>query len=129
MLRLQSLSKLAIGITRDGAVCCKSNAFKLAKSTPTRLMSSYGDDTVVGRCESKITAALNPTRLVVHGMHDDPNGSHIIVEVVSESFEGKKSVARQRMVYQALWEEMGAGGALHAVDSIVAKTPAEDNIH
>ena len=90
-----------------------------------RMLSTSAGETVVGRCESKIAEALSPTRLVVQGIHDDPNGSHIIVEVVSEKFEGKRAVARQRMVYQALWEEMSAGGALHAVDSIIAKTPAE----
>ncbi len=82
--------------------------------------------TVVGRCKTKITAALQPTRLVVNGNHDDPNGSHIRVEVVSAAFEGKNTVMRQRMVYKALWDEMSAGGQLHAVDSIIAKTPAED---
>ena len=89
---------------------------------------SSSGDTVVGRCEEKIKAALNPTRLIVHGMHDDPNGSHIAVEVVSKAFEGKRNVMRQRMVYKALWEEMSIGGPLHAVDSIIAKTPEEDGI-
>jgi len=82
-------------------------------------------NTVVGRCESKIADALKPTHLRVRGMHDDPNGSHIVVEVVSEAFEGRNAVMRQRMVDKALWEEMSAGGALHAVDGITALTPAE----
>jgi stress-induced morphogen len=82
-------------------------------------------NTVVGRCEANIANALKPTHLRVRGMHDDPNGSHIIVEVVSEAFEGKNPVMRQRMVYKALWEEMSAGGSLHAVDGITAMTPAE----
>jgi len=99
----------------------------VVRARSARFLSSgtSAGDTVVSRCESKIAEALNPSHLVVQGMHDDPNGSHIIVEVVSEKFEGKRAVARQRMVYQALWEEMRAGGALHAVDSIIAKTPAE----
>ena len=106
------------------------NAFlipiKTVLNMNVREVSSHEGETVVGRCQSKLEPALKPTRLVVHGMHDDPNGSHITVEVVSAAFEGKRIVARQRMVYQALWEEMSAGGSLHAVDSIVAKTPAED---
>jgi stress-induced morphogen len=106
----------------------KSGLTNFTPHAPIRLaicgFSSSGE-TVVSRCQSKIAEALNPTHLVVQGMHDDPNGSHIIVEVVSEAFEGKRPVARQRMVYQALWEEMSAGGALHAVDSIIAKTPSE----
>ena len=93
----------------------------------TRLSTSGGDasNTVVGRCEANIASALKPTHLTVRGMHDDPNGSHIVVEVVSDAFEGKTAVMRHRMVYKALWEEMGAGGSLHAVDGITAMTPAE----
>jgi acid stress-induced BolA-like protein IbaG/YrbA len=32
---------------------------------------------------------------------------------------------RQQLVYKAIWEEMRDGGDVHAVDSIVAKTPKE----
>jgi stress-induced morphogen len=81
-------------------------------------------DTVVGRCTSKITSALNPSKISVTSTNDDPNGSHIQVSVVSTAFEGKRMMERQRMVYKAIWEELN--GPVHAVDSIVAKTPAED---
>lgn len=84
-----------------------------------------GEDTVVARCTQKIQEALNPSKLIVQAAHDDPNGSHISVEVVSELFEGKRSVQRQRLVYQAIWDEMKDGGAVHAVDQIIAQTPAE----
>jgi stress-induced morphogen len=47
------------------------------------------------------------------------------VEVVSELFEGKRSVQRQRLVYKAIWDEMKDGGAVHAVDQIIAQTPDE----
>ena len=83
------------------------------------------EDTVVSRCTQKIQDALNPTKLVVQAAHDDPNGSHISVEVVSSMFEGKRSVQRQRLVYQAIWDEMKDGGAVHAVDQIIAQTPEE----
>lgn len=111
--------------------CPKNSCLLRAALAPNYLarhafLNTDAKDTVVGRCESKISAVLKPTRLVVHGMHDDPNGSHIVVEVVSSLFEGKNAVMRQRMVYKALWDEMSAGGQLHAVDSIVAKTPEED---
>ena len=58
------------------------------------------------------------------GAYDDPNGSHISISVVSDKFQGKRGVQRQQMVYKAIWEEMQ--GAVHAVDSMVCKTPNED---
>lgn len=57
------------------------------------------------------------------GAHDDPNGSHITIEVVSFKFSGKRAVQRQQMVYKAIWEEMQ--GPVHAVDSMTCKTPDE----
>jgi stress-induced morphogen len=57
------------------------------------------------------------------GAYDDPNGSHITIEVVSTMFEGKRAMQRQQLVYKAIWEEMQ--GAVHAVDSMVCKTPDE----
>lgn len=86
---------------------------------------SIGEDTVVARCTKKITDALQPTRLKVSAAHDDPNGSHIAIEIVSSQFEGKSSMLRQRLVYKAIWDEMS--GPVHAVDQIIAKTPAEDS--
>ena len=38
------------------------------------------------------------------GAYDDPNGSHISIEVTSALFEGKRPVQRQQLVYKALWE-------------------------
>lgn len=57
------------------------------------------------------------------GAYDDPNGSHISIEVVSTKFEGKRAMQRQQMVYKAIWEELQ--GPVHAVDSMVCKTPDE----
>ena len=45
------------------------------------------------------------------------------LQAVSSAFEGKTAVARQRAVYAAIWEELQ--GPVHAVDSMVCKTPAE----
>lgn len=90
-------------------------------------VTGTGDDTVVSRCTQKITDALSPTRLKVSAAHDDPNGSHIAIECVSAMFEGKPAVMRQRLIYKAIWDEMADGGSVHAVDQIIAKTPAEDN--
>ncbi len=57
------------------------------------------------------------------GAYDDPNGSHISIVFVSEKFEGKRAVQRQQMVYKAIWEELA--GPVHAVDSMICKTPSE----
>lgn len=55
----------------------------------TSLFSSSPDlSTTVSKCESKITSLLSPTSLKVTGADDDPNGSHIFIECVSEKFEG-----------------------------------------
>ena len=45
------------------------------------------------------------------------------IDVVSEAFEGKSAVDRQRMVYKAIWMELQE--AVHAVDAMTTKTPAE----
>jgi BolA-like protein 1 len=63
------------------------------------------------------------TTLLSPGAYDDPNGSHVSIEVVSPEFEGKRPVQRQQLVYKAIWEELQ--GPVHAVDSMVCKTPAE----
>ncbi len=104
-----------------------SNPTSSAAVSALFMSSTAGEDTVVARCTQKIQDALEPSKLIVTGMHDDPNGSHIAVEIVSNQFEGKRSVIRQRMVYKAIWDEMQDGGAVHAVDQIIAKTPEEDS--
>ena len=78
----------------------------------------------VASARSKIQNDLQATSLEVTSTHDDPNGSHITIRVVSPLFEGVNRVKRQQMVYKAIWEEMQ--GAIHAVDSMVCKTPSED---
>jgi len=87
--------------------------------------SSYtsDQDSVVATCRKKISLALETDQVTVIGAHDDPNGSHISIEVVSALFEGKRLMQRQQMVYKAIWEEMQ--GPVHAVDSMVCKTPSE----
>jgi len=45
------------------------------------------------------------------------------IDVVSTAFEGQSAVNRQRMVYKAIWEELQS--AVHAVDQMTTKTPAE----
>ena len=94
------------------------------KYTSTRFMSSSAQDpSVVDRCTQKIQKALETDDVVVTGAYDDPNGSHISITVVSELFQGKRPVQRQQLVYKSIWEELQ--GPVHAVDSLVCKTPDE----
>ena len=68
-------------------------------------------------------------RIVVTGHNDDPNGSHIQITCISNEFKGKTIVQRQRLIYKAIWDEMsGPTAPVHAVDSIIAKTPEEANM-
>jgi len=94
-----------------------------ALTTPRFLSSDTPDTTIVDICKEKIQAALDTQDVKVTGAYDDPNGSHISIEVVSSKFKGKRSVQRQQLVYKAIWEEMQ--GAVHAVDSMVCKAPDE----
>ncbi|MGZ3375734.1 MAG: BolA family protein [Phenylobacterium sp.] len=81
--------------------------------------------------QSKLTDAFAPTRLEIeddsgrHAGHAGahPNGeSHFNVTIESAAFAGAPKVARQRMVYRALAEELA--GQLHAL-SIKALAPGE----
>ena len=46
------------------------NNFKYFSST----IDNQEDNTVIGRCTSKIKSALNPTMIKVTATNDDPNG-------------------------------------------------------
>jgi BolA protein len=81
--------------------------------------------------ENKLNAALNPEHLEVidnsakHAGHAgaNPDGeSHFEVVVVASAFEGRNRVQRQRMVYEALAEEMA--GKVHALE-LKTLTPDE----
>lgn len=54
--------------------------------------------------ESKIAEALEAKSVSVKDMYGD--GRHVSIDVVSSAFEGKNSVARQRLVYKV----SGRGG-------------------
>ena len=76
-----------------------------------------------------LEAVLAPTRLDIeddshrHAGHvGAKGGGHYRVFVVSAKFSGRTLIARHRMVYEALAEQMK--GDIHAL-SIVAKAPEE----
>jgi BolA protein len=88
---------------------------------------------VAERIRAKLTAALQPTRLVIedeshrHAGHAGarPEGeTHFRVEVVSAAFAGEGRIARQRRVYALLAEEMA--GPIHAL-ALTTRTPDEDS--
>lgn len=81
--------------------------------------------------ETKIRAACNPVKLDVvddseshrgHGGWREGGETHFNVLVVSEAFAGLSRVARQRLIFDALSEEMS--GSVHAL-SLQCQTPDE----
>lgn len=85
--------------------------------------------TAIGR---KLQQRFAPVRLSIedessrhrgHAGYRDGGESHFRVEIVSSVFEGQSRVARQRLVYQALANELAAG--LHAL-ALTTLTPGED---
>ena len=81
--------------------------------------------------QTKLTHALAPTRLEIeddsarHAGHSGarPGGeSHFNVTIEAPAFSGQNKVARQRMVYRALAEELS--GPVHAL-SVRALAPGE----
>jgi BolA protein len=82
--------------------------------------------------DSKLRLAFQPVRLAIEDESSKHHGhagwreggeTHFRVEIVSQAFEGKTRVARQRLVYAALKDELDAG--LHAL-AMETLTPAED---
>lgn len=87
---------------------------------------------VAATIDEKLRATLEPVRLAIEDESSKHHGhagwreggeTHFRVEIVSQAFEGKTRVARQRLVYAALKEELDAG--LHAL-AMETLTPAED---
>jgi BolA protein len=86
---------------------------------------------ILAAIQDKLTAAFGPSRLEVeddsarHQGHAGarPGGeSHFNVTIEAEVFAGVGKVARQRMVYHALAEELA--GSVHAL-SVRALAPGE----
>lgn len=80
---------------------------------------------------AKLTTAFAPTRLEIedessrhagHAGSSDAGESHFNVTIESQAFEGANKVARQRMIYKALAQELA--GPVHAL-SLKALAPGE----
>ncbi len=85
------------------------------------------------RIEDKLTRGLAPLLLQIedeshrhagHAGHRPGGETHFRVVVVSAAFEGQGRVARQRLVYQLLAEELAE--RVHAL-SLTTLTPQENN--
>ena len=88
---------------------------------------------VADTIRTKLTERLTPVRLEIadeshrHLGHEGarPGGeTHFSVTIVSAAFVGQTRVSRQRLVYQALAEELAT--RVHAL-SLTTLTPSEDN--
>ena len=82
--------------------------------------------------QHKLTEAFSPSRLEIeddsarhagHAGASTSGESHFNVVIQAQAFEGAPKVARQRMVYRTLAEELA--GPLHAL-SVKALAPGED---
>ena len=82
------------------------------------------------RIEAALREALQPSEFMLqddshlHAGHAGAReGSHYTVRLVSERFAGLKRLARHRLVYDALKDQMQSG--IHAL-AIDARAPGED---
>jgi BolA protein len=84
--------------------------------------------------EAKLTAAFRPASLVVtdesarhagHAGAREGGESHFRVEIVSTEFAGKSRVARQRLVYAVLADELE--GPIHAL-SLALMAPNDPSV-
>jgi BolA protein len=87
---------------------------------------------VADMIRAKLSAGLNPTRLDIvdeshrhagHAGAREEGESHFQVAIVSSAFAGQSRVARQRLVYGILAEELRTD--IHAL-SLTTLTPDED---
>ena len=58
--------------------------------------------------KAKITEQLEAVSVEIQDLSGGDN-QHVAIDVVSEWFDGKNSLQRQRAVYKAIWEEMQVG--------------------
>ncbi|MBV8090492.1 MAG: BolA family transcriptional regulator [Alphaproteobacteria bacterium] len=89
--------------------------------------------TVADTIRRKLTECFAPTRLEIedqshhHIGHEGARAggeTHFAVTIASSAFSGQNRIARQRLVYQALAEELAT--RVHAL-SLTTLTPEEDS--
>ena len=73
----------------------------------------------VDQIHDRIEAALPGATIDVQG-----GGGHFTIAVQASQFEGKNTLARQRLVYRAIKDLMAGNDApVHAVDKLETTTP------
>ena len=76
---------------------------------------------VIAAIETAVRGAIPDAKVRADG-----GGGHYVVEVISPVFQGKSTLQRHRLVLGAIAPLMAGDAApVHAVDTIVAKTPTE----
>jgi acid stress-induced BolA-like protein IbaG/YrbA len=76
-------------------------------------------DETVARIKQAIEEAIDDAKVEAQGM-----GGHFEIRVVSRHFEGKNTLARQRLVYRAIAPLMkGERAPVHAVDRLETEVP------
>jgi stress-induced morphogen len=82
--------------------------------------------------DNKLRERFAPSQLTIedeshkhrgHVGHREAGETHFRVEIVSAAFEGQSRVARQRLIYDALKDELAPGG-VHAL-ALTTLTPSE----
>ena len=74
---------------------------------------------VIQEIREAIEAALEGARVEVTGA-----GGHFEIRVVSKAFEGKNTLAKQRLVYSAIAQLMkGDAAPVHAIDRLETLVP------
>ncbi|MGH6959679.1 MAG: BolA family protein [Dongiaceae bacterium] len=120
-------------LRRVSVVAGRPGHYHLDSRGRTRIAAWPVGMSIAATIESKLTAALQPTRVQVideselhkgHAGHRPGGQSHFRVEIVSAAFDGQSRIARQRRVYEILADELKAG--VHAL-ALKTLTPAEDS--
>lgn len=84
-------------------------------------MTEFGSETqLVAAMREAIEQAVPDAAVEIRS----GGGGHFAVVVTSAAFEGKRSLAKQRMVLGALAPFMkGDGAPVHAIDNLQTRTP------
>jgi acid stress-induced BolA-like protein IbaG/YrbA len=84
-------------------------------------MSQYGSETeLIAAMRQAIEEAVPEATVDIRS----GGGGHFAVVVTSNAFDGKRSLAKQRMVLGALARFMkGDGAPVHAIDNLQTLTP------
>mmetsp|Transcript_13476 Transcript_13476/g.22559 ORF Transcript_13476/g.22559 Transcript_13476/m.22559 type:complete len:165 (-) Transcript_13476:408-902(-) len=122
----QKSASLAMTLRPSNAFSVRTAVPQHSFVTPRRMFVSLSSQSspaqrIVKKLEGKIKDALKPESLEVVDTSGD--ASHVSIACVSKSFEGMNTVARHRLVYKAIWEELK--GEVHAIDAMKTLTPKE----